>query len=297
MIMLTGAGDRRVDIAALAAGAADYLIKDHLSPDLVERSIRYAIQRKRIEQLLHDARDRLETQVETRTRELTRANRDLKQEIDVRKMAEKELLDRESLLRASEERYRIISLKSSDGIAIVQEGKTVFVNPAMAGMIKTPVAALVGSRTMDWFQGSYREGFETGLELMGGERPQASFEGPVLPSEGQVVWTEWKFSFVDWKGKRAWLCMVRDITRTKARETAVETEAEQLRKSYNQLRAKLKGQYRFGDIVGKSPAMQAICDFILNASQSEAHVAIEGESGTGKELVARARELMVEMTT
>ena len=80
----------------------------------------------------------------------------------------------------------------------------------------------------------------------------------------------------------------RDITEAKARETAVEMETEHLRKSYNRLRASLKEHYRFGDMVGKSPAMQAIYEHILSASRSDAHVVVEGESGTGKELVARA---------
>ncbi len=43
IILLTGLGDRDVDFAAMEAGAADYLEKDSLSPQLLERSIRYAV--------------------------------------------------------------------------------------------------------------------------------------------------------------------------------------------------------------------------------------------------------------
>ncbi len=42
-ILLTGLGDRDVDFAAMEAGAADYLEKDALTPQLLERSIRYAV--------------------------------------------------------------------------------------------------------------------------------------------------------------------------------------------------------------------------------------------------------------
>ncbi len=42
-ILLTGRGDREIDIAAMEAGAADYLEKTELSPRLLERTIRYAI--------------------------------------------------------------------------------------------------------------------------------------------------------------------------------------------------------------------------------------------------------------
>src|SRR3989344_5385339 len=44
VIMLTGYGDREVDLLAMQSGAADYLVKDELTAPLLERSIRYAIQ-------------------------------------------------------------------------------------------------------------------------------------------------------------------------------------------------------------------------------------------------------------
>jgi PAS domain S-box-containing protein len=47
VILLTGAGEHQVDVEAMQAGAADYLVKGHLRADSLERSIRYAAQRKR----------------------------------------------------------------------------------------------------------------------------------------------------------------------------------------------------------------------------------------------------------
>jgi len=47
VILLTGAGHRIVDVAATAAGAADYLVKGELTAALLERSIRYAVERGR----------------------------------------------------------------------------------------------------------------------------------------------------------------------------------------------------------------------------------------------------------
>jgi PAS domain S-box-containing protein len=47
IILLTGAGEHQVDVEAMQAGAADYLVKVHLRADALERSIRYAAQRKR----------------------------------------------------------------------------------------------------------------------------------------------------------------------------------------------------------------------------------------------------------
>lgn len=47
IIILTGQGEREVDLQAMSAGAADYLVKGRLDSGLLERSIRYAIERKR----------------------------------------------------------------------------------------------------------------------------------------------------------------------------------------------------------------------------------------------------------
>ena len=49
MILLTGQGDHQVDVEAMNAGATDYLVKGRLDSTLLERSIRYAVERKRVE--------------------------------------------------------------------------------------------------------------------------------------------------------------------------------------------------------------------------------------------------------
>jgi signal transduction histidine kinase len=45
MILLTGYGDRKVDVRAMEDGAADYIEKSQLTSGLLERSTRYAIER------------------------------------------------------------------------------------------------------------------------------------------------------------------------------------------------------------------------------------------------------------
>ncbi len=50
IILLTGQGDHDIDVDAMKAGAADYLDKSQLGAPLLERSIRYAIERKQAEQ-------------------------------------------------------------------------------------------------------------------------------------------------------------------------------------------------------------------------------------------------------
>ncbi|MEW6127290.1 MAG: hybrid sensor histidine kinase/response regulator [Acidobacteriota bacterium] len=50
IIFLTGQGDRSLDVEAMNAGAADYLVKGQLNAAQLERSIRYAIQQRRFEE-------------------------------------------------------------------------------------------------------------------------------------------------------------------------------------------------------------------------------------------------------
>jgi DNA-binding response OmpR family regulator len=60
IIVLTGRGDRDVDMAAMRSGAADYLDKSQIKAPLLERSIRYAIERKRAA----DDREQLVTELQ-----------------------------------------------------------------------------------------------------------------------------------------------------------------------------------------------------------------------------------------
>ncbi|MBD2464714.1 EAL domain-containing protein [Oscillatoria sp. FACHB-1407] len=58
MILVTGQGDLDVDIAAMKVGVADYLVKGKFDALLLERSIRYAIERARtLEELRQALRD------------------------------------------------------------------------------------------------------------------------------------------------------------------------------------------------------------------------------------------------
>ena len=54
IILLTGQGDLEVDLHAMQAGAADYLSKDEIDAPLLERSIRYAVERKEAEQRIRE---------------------------------------------------------------------------------------------------------------------------------------------------------------------------------------------------------------------------------------------------
>ncbi|MGP0074472.1 MAG: ATP-binding protein [Bryobacteraceae bacterium] len=78
IILLTGNDNWETDVEAMKAGAADYLVKGHLDARLLERSIRYALERTRAQaELLEYAH------------EIERKNRDLAQAVKVSQDATK----------------------------------------------------------------------------------------------------------------------------------------------------------------------------------------------------------------
>jgi DNA-binding NtrC family response regulator len=54
------------------------------------------------------------------------------------------------------------------------------------------------------------------------------------------------------------------------------------------LRQALKQEYRFRDLLSKSPAMQAVFELAKTAARSSSTILVLGESGTGKEVLSRA---------
>ncbi|MCF8061918.1 MAG: response regulator [Deltaproteobacteria bacterium] len=78
VIFLTGQGEYDVDVRAMKAGASDYLVKEEITPDLLERSIRYAVEKARAWNALQRSYEEMELRVEERTAELVETNEALK---------------------------------------------------------------------------------------------------------------------------------------------------------------------------------------------------------------------------
>lgn len=64
MIMLTNRDDNETDLAAIRAGAEDYLVKGQLDPQVLTRSIRYALERARMLEVLRQSEERYRRIVE-----------------------------------------------------------------------------------------------------------------------------------------------------------------------------------------------------------------------------------------
>ncbi|MBF9254119.1 response regulator [Pontibacter sp. 172403-2] len=97
-ILLTGQSDRETDEKAMRAGALDYIVKGTISPNELERSIRYSIEHAKSLAVIQRLNTELEQRVKERTQELGAAIRKLEQtnkslyeaEQEVRKALQKE---------------------------------------------------------------------------------------------------------------------------------------------------------------------------------------------------------------
>ncbi|MBA3499503.1 MAG: PAS domain S-box protein, partial [Deltaproteobacteria bacterium] len=107
MILLTGRGDHEVDVMAMRLGAADYLVKDQITSQLLERVIRHSIER-----------------VSGRATQK----------------------HGENALRESEHQYRDIVEATSDGILkLALDGKIAFANRRFAEMLGYTPREMLGT--------------------------------------------------------------------------------------------------------------------------------------------------------
>ncbi|HSV86636.1 MAG TPA: response regulator [Levilinea sp.] len=114
IILFTGHGNYEIDLLAMKAGVTDYMSKSEVTPQLMERAIRYAIEHRQHEEALLDANRRLgsatnelEIRVQQRTIELLRKNERLEAEIMRRQAAEAELAELQRRLIDSAEVERL----------------------------------------------------------------------------------------------------------------------------------------------------------------------------------------------
>jgi len=94
---------------------------------------------------------------------------------------------------------------------------------------------------------------------------------------------------------RGAVLVFRDITERKRAERELQQALKKVEKLRDRLQAEkiylmdeVRAQQQLGEIVGDSPALQALLEQVGQVAPTDTSVLIQGESGTGKESIARA---------
>ena len=153
IIILTGQGAYDVDVDAMRSGAADYLVKGNINGDLLERSIRHAIERKRAENQLARYQHRLEQLVMERTFQLEEANKSLHQEIAERKQMEAALAESNNHLD------KIINAIADPIFVKDIQHRYVLLNDAYCNFVRRNRLELLGKSSHSFFPKSEADAF------------------------------------------------------------------------------------------------------------------------------------------
>ncbi len=190
-------------------------------------------------------------------------------------------------LKSSQEMYRSVFENTGLPTIIIEDNLVIsMVNAKFAQMTGYEKSDIQGKMTFgDIMAEEERTRAADHLATLKGRLP-AEFECRIRHRNGDIYDVIVRLGTIQKTGQV--IASFLDITRRKQAETALRESREHLQKENTLLKSSIKERYRFGNIIGKSTAMQEVYEFIIKAAANPANVIIYGESGTGKELVARA---------
>ncbi len=200
-ILLTGQGSYELDLAAMEEGVYDYLLKDQLNETLLERTIRYAVERRQTE-------EELERRVRERTSELSE----------------------------SESRFRALAETTSAAIFIVQDGLIRYANPAARFVTGYLPEELLMKEIWRLAHPAYHEPLKNSRlpTHWTGNHP-ARYEIKIITKSGEERWVDLTTGNMQYASRPALVYTAFDITeRDKAEQSLRQSEA-QLRRARDEL--------------------------------------------------------------
>jgi PAS domain S-box-containing protein len=256
-IFVSGTLGEEVAIEALKIGATDYVFKTRLSRIVpsVQRALREAVERSE----LHSAEEAL-------------------------RRSETYLAEAQRLSHTGSFGWDV----SSGEIYWSRETFRIFEYEPVA---KVPIDLIV-QRTHP----EDRLAVQQLIERVSRERKSFDFQHRLLVPDGSVKYVRVVgHSSENESGSFEFVGAVTDITERKRAEADLQRALYEIKKLQDQLykenivlREEIDKASMFEDIVGESPALQAVLARVAKVAPTDSTVLITGETGTGKELIARA---------
>jgi PAS domain S-box-containing protein len=155
---------------------------------------------------------KLEENVEKRTVQLLKTNKELKQEIEERKRAE-------NALRLSEEKYRILVDNADTAIFIAQDGVIKFPNPMTLELIQYSTEELAQVPFLELIHPEDRDMVtERHSRRLNGKEAPNYYDFRIVNKNGDIFWVHLNTVLIKWEERPATLNFLRDINSQKKLE-------------------------------------------------------------------------------
>lgn len=119
----------------------------------------------------------------------------------------------ENALKESEEKYRTLIDKATDGIVITQNGLIKFANPAMCTMMKYPLEELLENPYLNFVVAEdHAVMVDFHKRRMAGEQFTSIYRSRFIPKDGKIITMELNARTSDYNGKPAAFIIIRNIT-------------------------------------------------------------------------------------
>ena len=172
-------------------------------------------------------------------------------------------------------RFKTLAEASFEGIFIHDQGRILDLNSEACRLFNCEPHELLDQNLIDRLPTECQSAM-----LNEADRP---YEGEIASGRGDAIPVEIRTKNIGFEEHPVSVTAIRDLSIQKT----IENEKMALQNENRVLKISLKERYKFGEIIGRSPAMKKVYELLSQAASSDFNVIITGESGTGKELVAK----------
>ena len=204
-IVLSAADDPSTVKTAMDLCVYGYLVKPFTMSDILINSLN-ALRRRDLELKEKSYRQDLESKVRMKTAELLET-------------ANQSEMEREKFA-LREKNYRTVITHMSEALQIIQDGVVVYSNPALFELFNLEMAEFSGIKTSVPFTDAIHEDDKAMVEdryhrRLRGENVPSRYSFRINTRDGELKWLEVNATPIEWKGRPAVLCLLKDITEQK----------------------------------------------------------------------------------
>ncbi len=199
IIVISGTGVIGDAIEALHLGAWDYMLKPIEDLSLLLHSVERGLEHARLERANREHQEHLQEEVAKRTKELNRANEDL--------------LQINTQLKASEQKFRTLTETSPVAIMMYQDGRCVYSNHATESITGYKLDELLFMNFLDIVHQDYFEFMEKSLrDVENGKMPYSRFEFKIINKDDEERWVDLSGGITELDDRPASILSIVDIT-------------------------------------------------------------------------------------